>query len=303
VRRGALLFAVLAAASCVHAPAPAATPAWRLHFDPQLAAADFLNPALRVRVGDREVWVLVDTSAQVHVWARWFVEEAGLPAAPPPADAKMSDSTSAEVKVSWVAPLTLATVEGPGLRVGLAAQADFPAEFEAAGVAGIVSPQLLAGEGQAAVLDLQRLTLRVAPLDRALAGRTRLEGARACGQRSAELRTLSYEVTALVEGQAVRVTLDSGANHSRLQGAKARDVATEATTSSSGLAGRSEQVGVKTGARVTFAGVERSVDLRVSAPVAAAGDSCGPDGLLGVDVLRGCVLVLGPAEVAADCRS
>ncbi|MGH7480519.1 MAG: hypothetical protein ACRELV_00060, partial [Longimicrobiales bacterium] len=155
VRLASLL---LVFASCAPAPAPVVLP---LQQDPTLA--------VRLTFDSASAWFMFDTGAGAHTLARWFVDRAGM---------ELDDSAAAGVRARDAAgqPVDLRIIreqvgrlpDGSALVIGSAIVAEFPPQFEAWEMGGLLNPQLLAHDGQAAVLDLRVPEFRIEPFDDAV---------------------------------------------------------------------------------------------------------------------------------------
>lgn len=157
------------------------------------------------------------------------------------------------------------------------------------GVAGLLSPQNL-DPTHTIVVDLPREELRTVDEDQAkdpfVFGPHDLGETTACGNL--------YYVTAEIEGQPVRMLVDTGADmtlvyghtnagqHLRLR----RMQMGEHIHAVSGLADSDKLAAVR-----LHVGEFR--DTRDITVVEGRGDRCGAEGILGLDVLRGCALVFG----------
>jgi hypothetical protein len=137
-----------------------------IFYDQALAAQGFPNPLVRARIAGHEAIFIVDTGASVNVLADWYAEIAGVPST--------STDTRAQGSGGGAAPLRVARrVQGEwgdGQRFSLneAIVISFPPYFKSQRLGGLVSPQLLAPAGMAAVLDLGIPSLQFAPYASAL---------------------------------------------------------------------------------------------------------------------------------------
>lgn len=301
-----MLFGTLAAGLLALASAPDAGPARvALHYDPALVAADFPNPAARLTIGGKTAWFLFDTGAGVHMIAAWFVESAGLELDAGLADAAEGvDSTGQPSALRGLRPLAGRLEDGSRLELGSAFVGEFPPDFEQAQVAGALSPQLLARAGQAVALDLRVPELRLEPFEQA----ARRLGARAlppaqvqyCGSPRDAVPNLAFALGVSAGGAQGRLTVDSGAAHTKIAAHSplARGASRSGGGTTVGLAGRPQAYELARGLRLSFAGFERAVDARISE---SPGGRCGPDGLLGLDALGRCALVLADQAFAIRC--
>jgi hypothetical protein len=189
---------------------------------------------------------------------------------------------------------------------------EVPDVIERLGIGAFISPQRLEEEGDAVVLDLARGELRAAWWDEAQAelaegGGTALVDparARTCADAEGPVKGLAFVVPATVEAQKVSLLVDTGAQHSDVFTSTAAGkrlvshsaVTKEAMYTASGkiLARRLKN------ARITTGEVSITSDIDL---IGGAGDaSCPRDGVLAMDVLRSCALLLGRTKIAGRCQ-
>ncbi len=158
-----------------------------------------LELGVRLTFNGRTAWFGFDTGAGAHTLASWFVEAAGM---------AIDDSLVARVQARDAvgAPVELRAVheelgqlpDGNSLFLESAIVTDFPPEFRQAEVGGLLNPQLLAGDGQAAVLDLRVPELRFEPFNdavRRLGARTVAnDQVQICREADAPIRNQVYAV-------------------------------------------------------------------------------------------------------------
>jgi predicted aspartyl protease len=299
--------AIAAGAQEVRPPAPTGAPAAArtlpIHYDEALARRGFPSPVLKVTVNGVTGWVLVDTGAGLHTLAAWFVEKAGLVS-----DASLTDKVGgrdASGERLWLRFLdeVSLTLEGTGtLQLGIAAVADFPKEFESARVAGLLSPQSLLVEGEALTLDLRSPSLRIQAAGPGSAGDRRADPLDACRSRAAQVPGLLFAVPVLFEGRSARLLVDTGASHTRLAGdaSAAIGLPRDGTRDQLGVGGVREPMAVARTVSVRVGGLDQVADVAIG----GGSSGCGGDGLLGIDVLRQCELVLtaGGGRLACGAR-
>jgi hypothetical protein len=278
-----------------------------LAYDEALKKADFPNPVVRMRIGNRPVWLLVDTGAGVHLLASWFVKAAGLPI-----DEALGkevsgvDATGQEMAFRGVRNVRGLLDDGSTLELALAAVADFAPDFEKANVAGAISPQLLAGAGEAAAMDLRIPELRLEPFAAAVA---RLgarvvtgDGLEICGSRSGPVPNLLFAIPVKVGAASGSLLLDTGARVTKLHPGSAltRGLQVEAKAGTgTGVTGVAQSYGLARDVRIELPGRVATVDARVAE---RGREVCGREGLLGLDAIGSCALVLASDRIAIACR-
>lgn len=276
----------------------------QLQYPGVLRDADVPTPAARVTVAGRSAWFLFDTGAGIHTLASWFAKAAGLGTAELEGMSGR-DSTGRRLQYRVARAVRLSLDAGGEIALGDAAVADFPPFFEEHEVGGALSPQLLAPTGSAAVLDLRRPELRIEAFDAAISRIGAVELRRGpvleiCSER-APLPNRLFAVRVSVGGESASLILDSGAAHSKLNAASraARRLPGPLEDgTSTGLNGVVDPVKVARRVRVSLGKHDGTADVRVG-PLR---NSCGPDGILGLDVIRDCVFVLGEERVAYACE-
>jgi hypothetical protein len=275
-----------------------------LSYVPALVAAGFPSAVIHLTVNGQSAWFLVDTGAGVHTWAAWFVDLAGLSARQSKTSAL--DSTGHEIGLRIVRNVA-ATLDGGGQLVfDTAAVADFPPLFKDNQIGGLVSPQMLAGDTQAAVLDLRVPDLRFEPFETAVtqlgAQVLRLPaGPQVCHNTQSQFPSQLYAAPVTVNSVPASLLIDSGATSTVLVAGSraAREIGDRAVASgrSEGVGGRTQTTKLASHVLVRFAGRVMTIDLTIGGVPSA----CGPDGLLGMDVLQKCAVILGRSALAEVC--
>ena len=237
--------------------------------------------------------------------ASWFAEAAGLKAGDVFTEGVHGiDSTGKTLPLRGVRDLSATRDDGRAMALGQVVIADFPPEFERSGIGGALSPQLLAGSGQAAALDLRVPELRFEPFRDAV----RRLGARVvpreqtqfCGSSDGPVPNLVFAIQVRSRRREGVLLLDSGATATKVlaQSALVRDLKLERGGETLGIAGEGQVFSVARRLRLQFSGYRATVNARV---VDLPARPCNSDGLLGLDALRRCALVVGPQELGIKC--
>src|SRR5262245_1229468 len=149
-------------------PAPLGSPAPRAKIRFEAREREFPLPLVDVRVAGLPARMVLDTGATRHVLADWVVREARVVTRA--SSVETADHTGKRIEVLEADPSALA-IDGwaelpaaPALLVS-----SLPPQLRSLGVVGILSPQLLAAEGSAVVLDLPRREMAAMQTDRAIA--------------------------------------------------------------------------------------------------------------------------------------
>jgi len=299
-RRPAIV-ALLAVAVAVSRP-QAASPVIGLSYNADLAAMGFPSPVLRATVNGQAVWFLVDTGATVHTVARWFATAVHLGLH----DTKTTiiGSTGATSQAHAAGSIQLETRDGGTISLRDPIVVDFPQTFADQRIGGLISPQLLAPAGEATILNLRTPSLSFAPFDSAvaalgLAPSAATANAHVCPSGGPPPgRTYGASVT--IAGITADLTTDTGATATSVGSTRV----VRALTARSEQNGRVEGIGGGPQAAKTVAGVtivRGGAARKADVVLGGTSDGCGADGLLGMDALRGCTLVLGEKTMAWSC--
>ncbi len=252
--------------------------------------------------------MLVDTGANSHVIASWVARKAGF--ALRPLGAVGSDHTGRAVSAY--------TVEHPGVSIddwgpladGPMLVTDVPEPIERIGIGAFISPQWLAAAGDALVLDLANREMHTAPWDdasRALEALPGQEiaprGVRLCRDDASAIKGLAFVLRASVDGHGVDLLLDTGAHRTDLLSTSqaAHQLAARATPNH-------EQMYAASGLVKTS--LVRAADVRIGdwsltsdidLVPGVADPLCPRDGVVSMDALQSCTLLLGLDQVRGRC--
>jgi Aspartyl protease len=277
-----------------------------LRYETNMIALGFPSPLLRATVRGQPVWFIVDTGAAVNTLASWLVSAVHLE--PRQTNATATGSTGAEKSVRIVANEMIQLDGGRYLTLREAIVVEFPPIFAEQRIGGLLSPQLLAPGHAAAVLDLQVPTLRFEPFKMAVTrlGRHRLfvsSSSRVCRNAESPFENRQYAASVTADGIAGTLLVDTGAT-STLAAPGSRIAA--ALTDRASESGRTQGVGgdAQTTRRAPNVRFERGgTASTIAVTIGGSAPSCGPDGLIGMDALRQCVLVLGESAFAWSCQA
>lgn len=266
-----------------------------LQYDAKLSAMGFSSPLAQGTVQGQTVWFIVDTGAGVHTLASWLVKTAHIKTYA--TNARTKGSTGIETPIRAVREEEI-HFKGrkDGLRLQQSVVVDLPPIFEQEHIGGLLSPQLLAPANMAAVLDLRVPRLTFGPLPTATAG------THVCQNSDSPFVNRLYAAPVSLKDLEVLMLVDTGATTSLVS----------PTSSIAGaLSGRATEIGHAQGvggtATITrkvpnvglrFGGAESTLTLTIGGNASA----CGSSGLLGMDVLRQCRLILGASTFAWSCN-
>jgi predicted aspartyl protease len=274
----------------------------------ELNGRKFPLPLVHGSVNGEPVWMLVDTGANSHVIASWVARKVGLPMRP--LGEVGSDHTGRAVSAYTVEHPVVSIDEWGPLTEGPMLVTDVPEPIARIGIGAFVSPQWLAGRRDAVVLDLPSREMRSAPWDDAqramdsLPGREIApNGARLCEDTASAIKGLAFVLPASIDGHGVDLLVDTGAHRTDLL-----------TTSKAGrlLAGRArpskEQMYAASGlvrtSLVRAAAVrigEWSMTTDIDLVPGVADPVCPRDGVVSMDALASCTLLLGRRQLRGRC--
>ena len=276
-----------------------------IFYDPALAAQGFPNPLVKARIAGHEAIFIVDSGASVNVFADWYVDVAAIPAV-------RSDSTAIDNAGKTAPEQLVHRIQGrwsDGQRFSLseAIVVAFPPLFKSLHLGGLVSPQLLAPPGMAAVLDLRVPSLRFVPflrarsdLQRSKAPAVQLDLTQSCRNADSNLVNRIYVAPATTAGVTDLMLVDTGATGTTFSD---KSKIAKAIASGAEPGPRSEGVGGEASGRmvrnVPLLRGGRIVTLNPS--IGKVSEHCGVQGILGMDALRSCSLILGEKEMAFSC--
>jgi hypothetical protein len=264
--------------------------------------------------------MLVDTGANSHVIASWVARKLGMTLRP--LGDVGSDHTGHAVTAFTVDHPNVAIDDWGALAGTTMLVTDVPDPIARIGIGAFVSPQWLAAEGEALVLDLSGGEMHTASWDdaaRELDARTGLEiapaggaggaggsatsGVRLCQDSASAIAGLAFVLSARIEGNPVELLLDTGAHRTDLLSTSkaGRALATRARPSREQMYAASGLVrtSVVRSAQVRIGDWSLTTDVDV---VPGSSDpACPRDGVISMDALESCTLLLGRKRLRGRC--
>jgi predicted aspartyl protease len=253
--------------------------------------------------------MLVDTGANSHVVSAWLARKIGLPMQ------KLGDLGTDHVGKS-IATYRIdradITLEGwGGLSTTTVLATEVPDVIEKLGIGAFISPQRLVEEGDSVVLDLKAGEIRASWWDDEreahVGGESLVAGdgrGHACEETEGPIHGLAFVLPAKVESHDVRLLLDTGAQHSdvfvssragqRLAGASVGNKEPMYTASGK-ISARKVRA-----AKVVAGRVKAVTDVDLIQGTSEP--TCPRDGVLAMDILRSCSLLLGRSSVLGRCE-
>jgi hypothetical protein len=269
-----------------------------------LSSPDSPGIGVRLTFNGEAAWFVFDTGAAAHTFARWFVESAALEIDSSYTGLAARDATGGSVQLLVVHGLVGGLEGGDSLRIGTGVVAGFPPMFEAAQIGGLLNPQLLAEAATAVVLDLRVPELRLEPFDRAVrrlgAAVSDEEEVEVCVSDAAAIPNRIFAIRVSSGDRDGWLKLDTGADVTSIRRGSSllEGVELEAGGISMGVAGQLRRHDLARDLVLVFAGHTVMTSAQVVEPTLGA---CGNDGLLGLDAVGRCALILGRESIAFAC--
>jgi Aspartyl protease len=262
-------------------------------------------PLVRAEIAGRPTSMLLDSGATTHAIAGWLARTLSLPLDESPTD-EVTDHDGRRVPAFRTESAKISLDQWGVLEKSSYLVVQVPAIFEQRDVGGILSPQLLAGDGESVLVDLKNQRIS---LERAIDAEAALEAVQGClltpapapacvdaptGSADAQL----FALEASVDNHSTRMTVDTGAVRSDLLGWSARRLA-DGGEAAFVLSGASN-ARVLADARLRVGDCEfvRSIDVIEG----ASGRTCSRAGSLGIDVLRSCTLLMNRERMLGRCE-
>jgi hypothetical protein len=276
-------------------------------YDPGLAAQGFPSPLIKAEIGGHEALFIIDSGSSVNVLADWYAEEAEIPIRESSSTVKGSGGMETGTRSAF--QLQGRWSDGRQFALKEALVVAFPQLFKSLHLGGLLSPQLLAPAGTAAVVDLRIPTLRFASFARALSELQRSKSSsgphalsRVCENADSKFVNRQYLTPVTAAGVTDLMLVDTGATKTIFSDdakiAHAIESASEPGPFSQGVGGEVNARRIVHGVQLLRGG--RAIELNPSIGEVSA--YCGAKGILGMDALRHCLLILGDKKMALDCE-
>jgi hypothetical protein len=267
-------------------------------------------PLLKARLADREGLFILDTGAGASVIDKAVAEATKL-------DVRMTattvrDASGGEKQAVPIVEAPPIEAEGIGsVPVPRALIVALPPMFAQAGILGIINPQQMGDADTTPVLDLREGELQLLPKAEAQAHATdpRLDDAsvHACHEQDDELASFVYALDVTIDGEVVRFELDTGAHQTSFTTkhpiAKRLAANTTEVREVRGAIAKSE-ASIARDVPIRIGAVTRTLPelrIRQGKPREPSDPACRFFGILGMDVLEGCILVLEQDRFMATC--
>lgn len=249
---------------------------WRLTFDKRLEQNDFAAPILNVDFSNDTLPFLINTSSPTHTMDTWAA-----------ASVKLSEKSPDVIK-------TALRIDGETLEPANIYVSKMNSRYEQNGVAGSLSPQLLL-KSKAIALDFLNSKLyrgEFADLAKQhMANPVTTETGSVCRDQGPEKASL-YILRVKVNGESINMLVDSSAEDTTLATSHplAEKLRKHGKASYSKLYKATVMIDGKT--------ISRHLDIKNFSEL-----PCKAEGLLGMDVLKLCNIVISNTELAINCRN
>jgi predicted aspartyl protease len=274
----------------------------------ELNGHKFPLPLVHGSIEGEPVWMLIDTGANSHVIASWVARKVGLSMRP--LGNVGSDHTGRAVPAYTVERPRVAIDDWGSVVSSTMLVTDVPEPIARIGIGAFVSPQWLTAGHDALVLDLSAGEMRTARWDdasRALdehGGRELAPGGvRLCEDYAGAIKGLAFVVPASVDGHAVDLLLDTGAHRTDLLSTSktGRAVASRARPSREHMYAASGLVRTSLirSAQLRIGDWTMTTDIDLVPGV--ADPMCPRDGVVAMDALESCTLVLARRRIRGRC--
>ena len=320
--RAALAVALLASAACGPAQGPvspsapavvSAEPAAAEHVKRhvklrfELGGRAFPLPVVHGTVSGEPTWMLVDTGANSHVVAGWLARKAHLETRN--LGDVGTDHTGRAIVTSRVDHPKVLVDEWGAFPDGPILVTEVPEAVARLGIGAFISPQALAAADGAIVLDLRNAEMREEDggHPQALLGARGAEvfgtTAHTCADDDSPIKGLAFVIPATVEGTRAALLLDTGAHHTDLLSSTpiGKRFLPRSVPNREQVYAASGKIVTRTvrAAKVTLG--EYAVVTDVDLIPGESDPSCPRDGVLAMDILRSCVIVLERAKAYGRC--
>lgn len=262
-------------------------------------------PLLRVQVNGKSTLFIVDTGANGNALTSWFAADAGIATTSHSEDA-VRDFAGTMLEVARSEPLNV-TADGSVISRGVVGVVTNPILPRQRGIGGVLSPRSLLSPSSphppnyTAVLDLH--ADRLAVVEGSFQhdpwngdGSLTPEGTRACETKGI------YLLSAELDGTSVVLRLDTGAEYTSVFAASSvgQVLSSRVATASGGQASITQQFGWAHD--VSFRAGRVAKQVPVLLIPGESSSKCKYDGLLGMDVLSHCQVVLDRERAFARCE-
>lgn len=270
----------------------------KLAYDANLSKEGFPSPILKATVGSKATgYFLIDTGASSNVLASWYAKDL-------PKDKKsemdVPDSTGHMVKITLVK--SDLKIDSKILKGQTFLVTELPPDFEKNKIAGIISPKALSS---VIVLDLKTPQLSVGDSVKGMQKAYKVELIPRKQQTTCVAPTSSlYAIDVTVGQHATKLLVDSGSATTKIFlrskiGQLLKPTAQKTGKQASGISGNKVDLLELPSGPIRFADYQTTSSILLQD---ADGKGCPSDGLLGMDLLRHCILIMAKDDIGISCQ-
>jgi predicted aspartyl protease len=286
-------------------PVAADTTLRKVAIDFTIQGRPFPLPLVKASVAGTDTLALLDTGANSTVIAGWLARKTNLTLQ------RFGDTGTDHTGRSIETRRALhpqAAIDGWGsLPDEPLLVTDVPDAVTKLGIGMFISPQKLVVDGESIVLDFPHKEMRAVKRGTelgTLGSALTLDPVALCEDKDSPIQGLAYVLRGTIDGEAVKLLVDTGAHHSDLLMSSPPGVKLlpRAVDSKEQVYAASGKVTPKTlkDVKVSVGAVEASYDVDLIP--GKKDEFCPRDGVLAMDVLMKCELLLEPGKLVGQCR-
>jgi len=287
-------------------PSPTAAAALRtVDLDFSIQGRPFPLPLVKASVAGTATIALIDTGANSTVIAGWLARKTNLTLQR--FGDTGTDHTGKSIETRRALHPAVAIDGWGSLPDEPLLVTDVPDAVTKLGIGLFVSPQKLAGDGEGIVLDFPHKEMRAVKRGTALGtlgAALTLDPVAFCEDKESPIQGLAFVLSATIDGEPVKLLVDTGAHHTDLlmSSPPGLKLLPRAVDSKEQVYAASGKVTPKTlkDVTVTVGAVEGKFDVDLIP--GKKDDFCPRDGVLAMDVLAKCELLLEPGRFVGQCR-
>lgn len=274
----------------------------------EIRGKPFPLPLVSGRIDGHPVMMLVDTGANSHVIAGWLARKLGLPMK------KLgdvgTDHVGKAIATYRIDKADIVVDDWGRLNATTVLATEVPDVIERLGIGVFLSPQRLDEDGDAVLMDLAKGELRAAWWadareemgDTGIALVTTPDG-HACEENDGPVKGLAFVLPTTIDSENAQLLVDTGAQHSDvfLTSPPGTKLAGRSSPNKEPMYTASGKISARKlrGAKIVSGAFPVTADIDLLA--GAADESCPRDGVLAMDVLRSCRLLLGHKQILGRC--
>lgn len=270
----------------------------KLAYETSLSKEGFSSPVLKGAVGSKMTgYFLIDTGATSNVLASWYVQ--GLPQVKKSV-MEVPDSTGNMIKVVLVKSdfkIGSKIIKDLNFLV-----ADLPPDFNKNKIAGLISPKSLSS---VVVIDFKTPQLTLGDSMESMQKLSKIELIPRTQQTACVAPFSSlFSVDVTIRKQTTKLLVDSGSETTKIFleskiGQSLKSIAQKTEKQTSGVSGNKVDLLKLPNGPIQFADYQKTISVLIQD---AHGKGCPSDGLLGMDLLKNCILLMAKEDIGISCK-